>query len=145
MSEDESEEDQDEQMEEEVKKMKMTEVDESQAGVGQADNKEDSIFQLKIGPQSSTTTDDGVFTVTAGVQGTSSDSAAAVGMETDAFVPSPRMNPLLAVKNGVLYLYGGIFEEGDRQYTLSDFYTLNLHRLDEWQTIIASDLKAQVG
>lgn len=42
----------------------------------------------------------------------------------DIFVPSPRINPGLVVKHGVLYLFGGMFEDGDRQYTLNDFYKL---------------------
>jgi hypothetical protein len=34
------------------------------------------------------------------------------------------MNCGLAVKRGLLYLYGGLVEEGDKQFTLSDFYSL---------------------
>lgn len=41
-----------------------------------------------------------------------------------AFTPSARMNAGLAVKQGKLYLYGGLYEEGDRQLTLSDMYCL---------------------
>ena len=33
-------------------------------------------------------------------------------------------NPGLAVKNNVLYMYGGLFEDGDRTYTLNNFYGL---------------------
>jgi len=32
----------------------------------------------------------------------------------------------MAVKHNVLYLYGGMMEEGDRQYTFSDFYSLGM-------------------
>lgn len=39
-------------------------------------------------------------------------------------MPSPRINPGLVVKDNVLYLYGGMFEDGDKQYTLNDFYSL---------------------
>nr|CAD7453210.1 unnamed protein product [Timema tahoe] len=56
------------------------------------------------------------------------------------FAPSPRMNCGLVIKDGVLYLYGGLIEDGDKQLTLSDFYSLNLHKLDEWKTIIPNDL-----
>jgi hypothetical protein len=34
------------------------------------------------------------------------------------------MNCGLAVKHGLLYLYGGLIEDGDKQFTLSDFYSL---------------------
>lgn len=40
--------------------------------------------------------------------------------------PSPRMNAGMVVKNNILYLYGGLVEEGDRQYTLCDFYSLGM-------------------
>ena len=60
------------------------------------------------------------------------------------FVPHPRMNPILTVKNGILYLYGGLYEDGDRQFTLRDFYSLDLHKLEKWDTIIASDITSQV-
>ncbi|XP_069951716.1 kelch domain-containing protein 4 [Cherax quadricarinatus] len=43
----------------------------------------------------------------------------------------------MAIKRGVLYLYGGMFEDGDKQLTLDDFYTLDLNKLEEWQTIVA--------
>jgi hypothetical protein len=40
------------------------------------------------------------------------------------FTPSARINPSLAVKNNILYMYGGMFEDGDKQYTLNDLYSL---------------------
>ncbi|KAB0343482.1 hypothetical protein FD754_020408 [Muntiacus muntjak] len=46
--------------------------------------------------------------------------------------PSPRSNATLTVKHGRLYLYGGMFEAGDRQVTLSDLYCLDLHKMEEW-------------
>lgn len=48
------------------------------------------------------------------------------GSTTNAkiFSPSARINPGLVVKNNVLYLFGGIFEDGDREFTLGDFYKL---------------------
>lgn len=43
-----------------------------------------------------------------------------------AFSPLPRINAGMVVKNNLLYLYGGILENLDRQYTLSDFYSLGI-------------------
>jgi len=40
--------------------------------------------------------------------------------------PSPRMNAGMVMKHNILYLYGGLVEEGDRQYTLCDFYSLGM-------------------
>uniref|UniRef100_A0A670YS19 Kelch domain containing 4 n=1 Tax=Pseudonaja textilis TaxID=8673 RepID=A0A670YS19_PSETE len=53
--------------------------------------------------------------------------------------PCPRSNAMLAVKHGVLYLYGGMFEVGDRQFTLSDLYALDLHKMEEWKVLVEMD------
>lgn len=38
-----------------------------------------------------------------------------------------------------MYLYGGTFEVGDKQITLKDFHCLDVHKLDEWKTLIELD------
>ncbi|CAK7317397.1 Kelch domain-containing protein 4 [Vulpes lagopus] len=53
--------------------------------------------------------------------------------------PSPRSNAMLAVKHGRLYLYGGMFEAGDRQITLSDLYCLDLQKMQEWTALVEMD------
>jgi hypothetical protein len=58
---------------------------------------------------------------------------------SDEVTPRPRMNPIMTIRNGVLFLWGGIIEDGDKQFTLSDFYALDLHKLDRWQVIIPDD------
>ncbi|XP_077166239.1 kelch domain-containing protein 4 isoform X2 [Paroedura picta] len=57
--------------------------------------------------------------------------------------PCPRSNSMLAVKHGVLHLYGGMFEVGDRQFTLNDLYALDLHKMDEWKVLVEMDPKTQ--
>ncbi|KYO34571.1 kelch domain-containing protein 4 [Alligator mississippiensis] len=57
--------------------------------------------------------------------------------------PCPRSNAMLAVKHGVLYVYGGMFEVGDRQFTLSDLYSIDLHKMDEWKVLVEMDPKTQ--
>lgn len=42
-------------------------------------------------------------------------------------VPSPRMKACLVVCKKNLYLYGGIVEDGNKQFTLADFYSLGKH------------------
>ncbi|CAG0892096.1 unnamed protein product [Darwinula stevensoni] len=43
----------------------------------------------------------------------------------DVIRPCPRMNPGMFIKHGILYLYGGFYEdEKDRRITLGDLYTL---------------------
>lgn len=91
-----------------------TEVDESEE------------MEVEPPPAATTVSDDGIFTVTVG-PAISSSSGPSTGIVADApklFQPSPRMNCGLTVKHGVLYLYGGMYEEGSKQLTYSDFYSL---------------------
>lgn len=46
---------------------------------------------------------------------------------------------MATVRQGKLYLYGGMFEVGDRQFTLSDFYCLDLHKMDQWEVLVEMD------
>uniref|UniRef100_A0A7M4EGZ1 Kelch domain containing 4 n=1 Tax=Crocodylus porosus TaxID=8502 RepID=A0A7M4EGZ1_CROPO len=57
--------------------------------------------------------------------------------------PCPRSNAMLAVKHGLLYVYGGMFEVGDRQFTLSDLYSIDLHKMEEWKVLVEMDPKTQ--
>jgi hypothetical protein len=44
--------------------------------------------------------------------------------------PHPRFNALLAVQDDVLYIYGGTFEKGDREFTFDDMYAIDLGKMD---------------
>uniref|UniRef100_A0A3B4TBY9 Kelch domain containing 4 n=1 Tax=Seriola dumerili TaxID=41447 RepID=A0A3B4TBY9_SERDU len=57
--------------------------------------------------------------------------------------PCPRSSAMATVRQGKLYLYGGMFEVGDRQFTLNDFYCLDLHKMDRWETLVEMDPKTQ--
>ncbi|KAG1762617.1 galactose oxidase [Suillus placidus] len=46
--------------------------------------------------------------------------------------PMPRYNAMLAVLKNTLYIYGGIFERGSREYTLDDFYLIQLDKLERY-------------
>lgn len=62
--------------------------------------------------------------------------------------PCPRSNAMLAVKHGVLYVYGGMFEVGDRQFTLNDLYAIDIHKMEEWKVLVEMDpskLKPLIG
>lgn len=87
---------------------------------------EENIEETMEVEKSQVVSDDGVFTVTVG-PASASGSAQGESMAGDAitvFQPAPRMNCGLAVKHGVLYVYGGMVEEGSKQFTMSDFYSL---------------------
>ncbi|XP_076348242.1 kelch domain-containing protein 4-like [Tachypleus tridentatus] len=93
-------------------------------------------------------TDDGIFTVKIGPQTLSTemnlcDVTASSKKLSESFVPWPRMNAGMVIKHKTLYVYGGLYEDGDRQLTLSDFHSLDLHKLDEWHTLIELDTKSQ--
>ncbi|TDH72428.1 uncharacterized protein CCR75_003282 [Bremia lactucae] len=53
--------------------------------------------------------------------------------ENVAPAPCPRINPALMIRGSVLYVYGGVVEDGDREITLDDCWSLDLKRLDEWK------------
>lgn len=87
-------------------------------------DKESSEMNCEAVPDSKVSTD-GVFTITVG--GSSSSTKLIENSKSPRIArdsPSPRMNCGMAICKGVLYMYGGLFEEGNKQYTLSDFYSL---------------------
>ena len=43
-------------------------------------------------------------------------------------MPSPRMGAQMCVKHGLLYLYGGTVEDGDKQFTLNDMFALGMEK-----------------
>ena len=81
------------------------------------------------------TVEEGAFTITSTV-GTGSDfakefeageksSAPERASGGDGGGPSPRFGAAMAVaKSGQLFLFGGMIEDGDKQITLNDFYSL---------------------
>lgn len=79
-------------------------------------------------PEEMTVVTDGVFTMTVGPSKTAGgdcNGSPVIGAtSSNVLLPPPRMNCGLAVKHGHLYVCGGIFEDGDRQLTLLDLYSL---------------------
>ncbi|KAF6810302.1 kelch repeats protein [Colletotrichum sojae] len=45
-------------------------------------------------------------------------------------LPHPRFNAQLAVQDDVLYVYGGTFEQKDREFTFDDLYAVDLGKMD---------------
>lgn len=82
--------------------------------------------------------DDGVFTTSIGGGSSKIAHKKEETVSLDSNVPTPRMNAGLVICKGHLYLFGGLYESGNRQYTLSDLYSLDIHKLDNWKTIIAN-------
>ncbi|KAH7328788.1 galactose oxidase [Stachybotrys elegans] len=44
--------------------------------------------------------------------------------------PHMRFNAQLAVQDDILYIYGGTYEKGDREFTFDDLFAINLDKLD---------------
>lgn len=44
-----------------------------------------------------------------------------------------------------LFRYGGIFERGAREYTLDDFYSIQLDKLDKYTPLKRSDIVISAG
>lgn len=71
-------------------------------------------------------------------------------------MPHPRFNAQLAVQDDVLYIYGGTFEKGDREFTFDDMYAVDLGKMDgckevfsrvqteDWIVSVAMALAGQV-
>ncbi|XP_036964317.1 kelch domain-containing protein 4 [Acanthopagrus latus] len=57
--------------------------------------------------------------------------------------PCQRSSAMTTTRQGKLFLYGGMFEVGDRQFTLNDFYCLDLHKMDQWEVLVEMDPKTQ--
>ncbi|XP_044732387.1 kelch domain-containing protein 4 [Chrysoperla carnea] len=106
------------------------------------DEEDEMEVDEETAPKETTIADDGIFTVKIGPSTSTngSVSSSAPLSQVTEFWPSPRMNCGMAIKRGILYIYGGMIEDGDKQLTLNDLYSLDLHKLDEWKTVIKDDL-----
>jgi len=52
-------------------------------------------------------------------------------------IPIARFNTMLAIQRNTLFCYGGIHETLDREYTMDDFYTLDLTKMDRFHCLKA--------
>lgn len=55
-------------------------------------------------------------------------------------MPHPRFNAQLAVQDDVLYIFGGTFEKGDREYTFNEMWSIDLGKLDGAKEIFRREL-----
>ncbi|KAJ2944017.1 hypothetical protein O0L34_g8344 [Tuta absoluta] len=83
----------------------------------------DEVFTMKLGPASAPSSTVNV-----------TPTGAPTGAPKSG--PAPRMSAMLAVQRSALYVYGGVLEKDEKQFYLSDMYSLDLHKLNEWRTII---------
>ena len=55
-------------------------------------------------------------------------------------MPHPRFNAQLAVQGDILYIFGGTYEHGDREYTFDEMYGIDLGKLDGVREIYRHEL-----
>ncbi|XP_069114563.1 kelch domain-containing protein 4-like [Argopecten irradians] len=131
-----------EEAEEDIKKLKLDHETDVQSEItnGSAcalDNNEGQGSSQGSGKGSGEGGEDEIFKVTVSEKPAGqAQSMEEDSMDVDVFLPPPRMGTLMAVRGGELFLYGGLCEVGDRQITFSDFYSLDLHKLDDWTVLI---------
>ena len=54
-------------------------------------------------------------------------------------MPCPRMNSGVVVKRNIMYVYGGIVEQNNRQITLNDLWSIDWKKVDAWKELQKSD------
>ncbi|KNG47580.1 kelch repeat-containing protein [Stemphylium lycopersici] len=59
--------------------------------------------------------------------------------------PHPRFNAALTVQADTLYIYGGTYEKGDREFTFDEMWSLNLNHLDGVTEIFKRELEDWQG
>ncbi|ORC89973.1 kelch repeat-containing protein [Trypanosoma theileri] len=58
--------------------------------------------------------------------------------------PHRRMNAAMLIVGNTLYLFGGQFEAGTREVTMSDLFSLNLNTCDTYRVLLSQDLSSTV-
>lgn len=59
--------------------------------------------------------------------------------------PHPRFRAQLAIQEDVLYIFGGTYEKGDREYTFDEMWAVDLGRLDGCKEIFKREVPEWVG
>lgn len=59
--------------------------------------------------------------------------------------PHPRFNAQLAVQDDILYIFGGTFEKGDREFCFDEMWTIDLGKLDGVKEVFKRDLEDWLG
>lgn len=56
-------------------------------------------------------------------------------------MPHPRFNAQLAIQGDVVYIYGGTYEKGDREYTFDELWSIDLGRLDGVKEVFKREIE----
>ena len=110
---------------------------------------EEAIDEMQINDQGVTkVVEEGAFTIssTVGIESKEKPSESGSKAKAEDKVPdkgpSPRFGAQMTIRQGILYLFGGMVEDSsDRQLTHKDLYSLDIHKCDEWEVLIQDDIK----
>jgi len=105
------------------------------------DKMEDLVLE-ETGP-TTVTVESGAFTISSTIGGEQEKETSIKGATTnkDITVPSPRFGSGMVFKGTNLYLFGGVFEDGEKDITLKDFYSLDTRQMDSWNVLIENDVE----
>ena len=73
------------------------------------------------------------------------DPAETVGKPVMWEMPHPRFNAQLTVQDDTLYMFGGTFEKGDREYTFDEMWSIDLSKLDGVKEVFKRELEDWQG
>ena len=54
------------------------------------------------------------------------------GDQSESLQPGARFNPMISIAKNTLYLFGGILEKNEKEFTLNDFWAINADKMNEW-------------
>lgn len=57
--------------------------------------------------------------------------------------PNPRRHAQMIVRGNLLYIFGGVFEQKSKEVTLNDWHSLDLKKLNNWQTLVGMNIEEQ--
>ncbi|KAF2717380.1 galactose oxidase [Polychaeton citri CBS 116435] len=60
-------------------------------------------------------------------------------------MPHPRFNAQLAVQDDTLFIYGGTFEKGDREYTFDELWAIDLGKMDGVKQVFKREIEDWQG
>ncbi|RMY67736.1 hypothetical protein D0863_07589 [Hortaea werneckii] len=60
-------------------------------------------------------------------------------------MPHPRFNAQLTVQEDILYIYGGTFEKGDREFTFDEMWSIDLGKMDGCREVFKREISDWIG
>ncbi|KAI7509416.1 galactose oxidase [Hortaea werneckii] len=60
-------------------------------------------------------------------------------------MPHPRFNAQLTVQEDTLYIYGGTFEKGDREFTFDEMWSIDLDKMDGCREVFKREISDWIG